>query len=194
MSLLDTAGSLAVWWRVILPFGVIGLIFTLIGIHILNTPRRVGYKVTNGTVKTLEIMKSEPKTRKDSTAIYYDYTYYMTVQFINKKTKETVISNLITTTQNLNSYYIGGSINIEYDKNNCTKDNCNIAMGNSVTKNTAGAITLLVGILCDIVALGAFWYRQNKNFQGAVVIGGTFRGGNNIMGKLADGALGLLKN
>jgi len=193
MSLLNTAGSIAIWWRVILPFAVFGVIFTLIGLNILNTPRQVGYKVTKGIVQTMEISQSEPKTKKDSASIYYDYVYSMTVQFTNKKTNELVTSNLVTTTQSPDLYHVGGSINIEYDKNNCTQDGCHIVLGSTMTKNTFGGILLTVGIICDIITLGAFLYRNNKNLQGAVVISGTFGAGNSVMGKLADGALGFLK-
>jgi hypothetical protein len=83
MSLLDTAGSVAVWWKVILPFAIFAAIFALIGIHILNTPRKVGYKVTTGTVKSVQITQSAPRTTKNSSRIYYDYNYSMTVQCTN---------------------------------------------------------------------------------------------------------------
>jgi len=117
----------------------------------------------------------------------------MAGQVNNQKTKGPYTSNLVTTTQSNNSYYLGGSINIEYDKNNCTPDGCHITMGNTITKNTMGGIFLLIGILCSFITLGAFSYRNSKNLQGVVVMSGTFGAGNSVMGKLADGILGFLK-
>jgi len=196
MSLLNTAGSIAIWWRVILPFTIIGIIFTLIGIITLTTPKKKGYKITKGIIQTIAISKSEPKSKKNSSGIYYDHTYSMAVQFTNKKTDKLVTSNLVTTTQSPDSYSVGGGINIEYDKNNCTANACNIVLGSTTTKNTVGGIALTIGIVCVLIGLGAFIFRNNKNLQGFVVISGTFNSrnsGNSVMGKLADGAVGFLK-
>jgi len=184
MSLLNTAGTIAIWWRVIFPFAIIGLILTLFGINILTTPKQKGYKVTKGIVETVKISQSEPKTYKNSSNIYYDFTYSMTVQFTNKKTNELITSPLTTTTQSPGSYSVGSSINIEYDKNNCSVDDCHIVMGNTMTKNSMGGIFTAVGVVCVIIALGAFMHRKNKNLQGVVLIRGTFGAGNRVIGKL----------
>jgi len=207
MNLLNTAGTFAIWWRVIIPFTIIGIISTLVGLSILYTPRRVGYKITRGIIKDIiSITKSEPRTKKNSSRIYYNYYYTMAIQFMNKKTKELVISNLNVTTERPNSYRIGGGINIEYDKNNCSAtdasssenllytptNGCNISLGNSMTKNTKGGIFLVIGIISSVIALGAIRNRNSKNLQGALLIGGTLGAGGGVMRSLTSGVLDSL--
>ena len=94
MNLLNAAGTIAVWWNVIIPFTIFGMIFVYIGLNMLTKPKQVGYKVTRGIVKDLSITKSGPKTTRKSTRIYYEYIYSMAVQFTNKKTIQTMTKKL----------------------------------------------------------------------------------------------------
>jgi len=62
----------------------------------------------------------------------------------------------------------------------------------TLPQKLGGTFVLIFGIICAAISAAAVWKRNNKDFQGAVLIGGMIGGGGSVLSDSVSGLKGLV--